>query len=45
MEPESLLPCSQDPVTDSYCEPDESSPHISIIFKLCFNTRITPTLL
>jgi hypothetical protein len=31
MELESLLPCSQNPATSPYREPDESSPHLSIL--------------
>jgi hypothetical protein len=27
MEPEGSLPCSQEPTTESYPEPDESNPH------------------
>jgi hypothetical protein len=32
MEPESLLPCQQEPTTDIYPEPDESSPYYPIPF-------------
>jgi hypothetical protein len=32
MEPESSLPCSQEPATGPYPEPDASSPHILILF-------------
>jgi hypothetical protein len=32
MEPESSLPCSQQPATDPYPEPDESSPQFSTLF-------------
>jgi len=31
-EPEGSLPCSQEPATCSYSEPDESSPHPHILF-------------
>jgi hypothetical protein len=31
-EPEGLLPCSQEPATSSYPEPDESSPYRHILF-------------
>jgi hypothetical protein len=34
MEPEGLLPCSQEPDTGPYPEPDESSPQLSILFSL-----------
>jgi hypothetical protein len=30
MEPEGSLPCTQDPATGTYLEPDESNPHIPI---------------
>jgi hypothetical protein len=32
MDSEGLLPCSQEPATDPYPEPDEFSPHVSIFF-------------
>jgi hypothetical protein len=32
MEPESSLPCSQQPATGSYPEVDESSPHFPTLF-------------
>jgi hypothetical protein len=31
MEPEGSLPCSKNPTTSSYPEPDESSLHLSIV--------------
>jgi hypothetical protein len=31
MEPEGSLPCSQEPVTDSYPKPDQSSPYHTIL--------------
>jgi hypothetical protein len=33
MEPEGSLPCSQEPVTNTFPEPDEYIPHISILFR------------
>jgi len=32
MEPEISLPCSQQPTIGPYREPDESSPHLPILF-------------
>jgi hypothetical protein len=32
MEPEGSLPCSQEPSTGSYHEPDAFSPHFSTLF-------------
>jgi hypothetical protein len=32
MEPEDLFPCSQEPSTGPYSEPDQSSPYHPIIF-------------
>jgi hypothetical protein len=32
MEPEVSLPCSQEPATEFYPEPDESCPHIPTLF-------------
>jgi hypothetical protein len=38
MEPESSLPFSQEPVSGSYSEPDESIPfHSHCYFTICFN--------
>jgi len=32
MEPEGSLPCLQDPATETYSEPDESSAHSHTLF-------------
>jgi hypothetical protein len=32
METDSSLPCSQQPATGPYAEPDESIPHLRILF-------------
>jgi len=32
MEPEGSLPCSQEPTTGPYAEPDESSPYVLVLF-------------
>jgi len=32
MEPEDLLPCSQEPATGSYHDSDASSPHLPTLF-------------
>jgi hypothetical protein len=32
MEPGSSLPCSEEPHTSLYAEPDESSPHLPTLF-------------
>jgi hypothetical protein len=32
MEPDSRLPCSQEPATEPYIEPDESNPHPPTLF-------------
>jgi len=37
MEPESLLPCLQQPTTGPYPDTDESSPHPYTLFKVHFN--------
>jgi hypothetical protein len=44
METEGSLPCSQDPTTTPYLEPDESSPYHSILFlKNQFNAILQHT--
>jgi hypothetical protein len=37
MEPEVSLPCSQEPSTGAYPEPDQSSPYHPILSKIHFN--------
>jgi hypothetical protein len=37
MEPESSLPCSQEPSTGPYPKPDQSSPYHPILSKIQFN--------
>jgi hypothetical protein len=37
MEPESSLPCSQEPSTGPYSEPDQSSPYHPILSKFHSN--------
>jgi hypothetical protein len=37
MEPEASLPCSQEPSTNPYPEPDLFSPHHPILSKIHFN--------
>jgi len=32
MEPEGSLPCSQEPTTSLYPEPEEASPHLLTLF-------------
>jgi hypothetical protein len=43
MEPEVSLPCSQDPSTGPYSEPDHSSQYHSILSKIDFNIIHSPT--
>jgi hypothetical protein len=42
MEPENSLPCSQEPSTDPYPEPDQSTP--SYLSKIHSNIILPPTL-
>jgi hypothetical protein len=37
MDPEGLLPCSQELATGPYPEPEDFSPHTYILFKIHFN--------
>jgi hypothetical protein len=43
MEPEDLLPRSQEPSTGSYPEPDQSNPYHPILSKIHFNIVHPPT--
>jgi hypothetical protein len=43
MEPEVSLPCSQEPSTGPYPEPDRSSPYHPILSKIHFNIVHPPT--
>jgi hypothetical protein len=43
MVPEGSLPCSQEPATGTYSEPDESSPHIPTLFP-CDPFKCYPTI-
>jgi hypothetical protein len=45
MEPEGSLPCSQEPSTGPYPEPDQSSQYDSILSKIHFNIIHPPTSL
>jgi hypothetical protein len=45
MEPDGLLPCSQEPSTGPYPEPDRSSPYHHILSKIYFNIFHPPTSL
>jgi hypothetical protein len=43
MEPEGSLPCSQEPFTGPYPQPDKSNPHHPILSKIHFNIVHPPT--
>jgi hypothetical protein len=43
MEPEGSLPCSQEPSTGPYPQPDQSSPYHTILSKIHFNIVVPPT--
>jgi hypothetical protein len=43
MEPEGSSPCSQEPSTGPYPEPDRPSPHHPILSQIYFNTVHPPT--
>jgi hypothetical protein len=43
MEPESSLPCSQEPSTGPYPEPDQSGPYRPILYKIYCNIVHSPT--
>jgi hypothetical protein len=43
MEPKVSLPCSQEPSTGPYPEPDQSSPYHPILSKIHFNIFLPPT--
>jgi hypothetical protein len=45
MEPVGSLPCSQEPSTGPYPEPDQSSPYHPILSKIYFNIIHPPQLL
>jgi hypothetical protein len=42
MEPEGSLPCSQEPSTGLYPEPDQSSPYHTILSKININVILPP---